>query len=258
MSTRIPVTVIAGAQGSGKTALLNHWSARSELNGAVVLSHSLAGLNHPRAYQVSESVYIHEAGCLCCAVQGDLVLTLQRLFLDALHRKIPVFTRIIIEASGRADPATFKYLVEYERFLADRYVYAGCLALVDVTRRVPVAPLAEAVAASGLDFARSVKAANADKSTYVGIAALVDKSRDVIIEDRATGSDAGTDAKAGAEDAVVRTQIRSADVLLLTHTDRVSPPTLAQIRSLLHTLKPEAACHCVQTVPDLAQLFEKR
>lgn len=131
MSHRIPVTVVTGGQGSGKTALLNHWSDSEGLDGVVVLSHSLAGLRHRPARQINESVFVHEAGCMCCAVRGDVVQALQGLFMEALHRKTPVFSQVVIETSGRADPATFKYLVQYERFLADRYRFAGCLAVVD-------------------------------------------------------------------------------------------------------------------------------
>ncbi|NYT76814.1 hypothetical protein H0A71_07405 [Alcaligenaceae bacterium] len=317
MSKRIPVTVIAGGQGSGKTAVLNGWNAISGLSNVVVLSHSLVGMDYQRAYQVNEGIYIHEAGCLCCAVRGDLVQTLQRLFMDALHRKIPKFSRIVIEASAGADPATFKYLVEYERFLADRYVYAGCLTLVDVTQRLPDTHATSALVASGLSFGRMIKAADAnttantddnergDKSIYATVkkrahASGVEVTRAVIgAPSMSAGSDAGRGASsekssntssdtssdassdannvaseasnemanngtnvdaikdAGAAANVALAQIRSADVLLLTHADRVSSCQLSRVRSLLRSLNPGAVCHTVQTLPGLVSLFEE-
>lgn len=256
MSRRIPVTVIAGGQGSGKTAVLNGWDSNAELADAVVLSHSLAGLSYQRAYQVNESVYVHEAGCLCCAVRGDLVLTLQRLFMDALHRKIPVFSRIVIEASARAEPATFKYLVEYERFLADRYVYAGCLAVVDATHRLPVVPAADALAASGFGFTRRMNVADANTKAPAGAGENIGRDKDTMIDDRASDSRVGVSMATRANDQVALSQIRSADVLLLTNTDQASPSQLAQARELLRSLNPGAVCHSVQTLPDLARLFE--
>lgn len=230
MSKRIPVTVVAGGLGSGKTAVLNGWDATSGLCDVVVLSHSLVGMDCQRAYQVNEGIYIHEAGCLCCAVRGDLVQTLQRLFMDALHRKIPKFSHIVIEASANADPVTFKYLVAYERFLADRYVYAGCLTLVDVTQRLPDSQSPRVLATSGLGFARVTKAADANTD---------------VIND------------ADAADRVALAQIQTADVLVLTHTDQASSSQLARARSVLQLLNPRAVCHTVQTLPGLGSVFEE-
>ncbi|KAA0888525.1 GTP-binding protein [Pusillimonas sp. ANT_WB101] len=257
MSKRIPVTVIAGGQGSGKTAVLNGWNVTSGLSDVVVLSHSLVGMDYQRAYQVNEGIYIHEAGCLCCAVRGDLVQTLQRLFMDALHRKIPKFARIVIEASAGADPAIFKYLVEYERFLADRYVYAGCLTLVDVTQRLPGTHTRSALLASGLGFGRMIKAADANTTANTDDNERGDKSSHAIIKKRAyasgvevtravigppgmsAGSDAGrgtssdtsSDANNVASEASNEVANNGANADAIKDAGAVANVALAQIRS---------------------------
>src|SRR5690606_645851 len=51
--------------------------------------------------------------------------------MAALHRKIPPFRSVAIETTGIADPATLMYTLTYERFLADRYTYAGCITVMD-------------------------------------------------------------------------------------------------------------------------------
>jgi G3E family GTPase len=138
MSGKIPVSVISGFLGSGKTTLLNRLLQPQEggaglARGTVVLVNELGeiGLDHARVQHISDTVVQLDSGCLCCALQGALVETLRRVFMDALHKTIPPFSRVIIETTGIADPAPIVYTLQYEHFLSERYRYAGCLSVVD-------------------------------------------------------------------------------------------------------------------------------
>jgi G3E family GTPase len=141
MNTRIPVAVVTGPFGAGKTTLLNRLlrpgcvqdDARRDDTGIVVLS-AEAGMvaqEHGRAVHMNDNTALIPSACPCCAVQGDLVDALRNLFLQALHRKIPPLSRILVETAGMADPAAVMYTLKYDRFLGERYVYQGCIAVLD-------------------------------------------------------------------------------------------------------------------------------
>ncbi|TEA78448.1 GTP-binding protein [Allopusillimonas ginsengisoli] len=160
MGSKIPVTVIAGAQRSGKTALLNRVlaaQAGAARASSIVLSHSAGSgsVQGARVSTLSSKVAIKAGGCLCCAVSGELVHALRALFLDALHRKTPAFTRVLIEVAGDEDPAPIMYTLQYDAFLRDRYVYGGCVTVVNAVQGLCVlhgqaAALRQAVLANAL------------------------------------------------------------------------------------------------------------
>ncbi|OXR49219.1 hypothetical protein PuT2_09355 [Pusillimonas sp. T2] len=89
------------------------------------------GLDHQLVRHVDDRLVMLESGCICCSVRGGLVTALQDLFMAALQRRIRPFTHIVIETTGIADPAAIRYTLAFERFLADRYRYAGCVTVVD-------------------------------------------------------------------------------------------------------------------------------
>lgn len=99
---RIPVTVVTGFLGSGKTTLINHILSGQHGRKVAVIVNEFGEIGIDGQLMVSEGeeqLVEFNNGCLCCTVRGDLVQTLagliERSALDA----------VLIETTGLADPA---------------------------------------------------------------------------------------------------------------------------------------------------------
>jgi G3E family GTPase len=130
---RTPVALVTGFLGSGKTTLINRLLGHPGMADTAVIVNEFGtiGLDHHLIAASDDAVVLLENGCLCCAVRGDLVRT-----LDELHRKraggtLPPFARVLIETSGLADPGPVIQALLGEPSLHARYALAGVVAVVD-------------------------------------------------------------------------------------------------------------------------------
>ncbi|HTT78896.1 MAG TPA: CobW family GTP-binding protein [Stellaceae bacterium] len=96
----IPVNVIGGFLGAGKTTLVNHL-LRSAGERYAVLVNDFGPINIDAALiaEQSDAVIALSDGCVCCTLGGDLGAA-----LAVLAARRPAPDRIVIEASGVADP----------------------------------------------------------------------------------------------------------------------------------------------------------
>src|SRR5213082_3988185 len=104
---RIPVTVVTGFLGAGKTTLIRELLAKPEgANTAVVVNEfGEVGIDDALLRASSDATVLLGNGCLCCTVRTDLQESLRTLFADRGRGAVPSFERVIIETSGLADPA---------------------------------------------------------------------------------------------------------------------------------------------------------
>jgi G3E family GTPase len=102
LDKRIPVLVISGFLGSGKTTLVSYLLKEAQAKGAriAVVSNEFGALGIDRALlgQGGEAYVELEGGCVCCQLSDELVNTLQMLW----ERVCP--DGIIVETSGVALP----------------------------------------------------------------------------------------------------------------------------------------------------------
>jgi G3E family GTPase len=112
---KIPVTVISGFLGAGKTTLVNHLIEQYPPGaiGVVVNEFGEVGIDGQLIVTEEQALVEINNGCVCCTVRADLVASVKEL-LDRTKRAGSAIERIIVETSGLADPAPV-----LQTFLAD-------------------------------------------------------------------------------------------------------------------------------------------
>ncbi len=129
----IPVTVLTGFLGAGKTSLLNRLASDPALAGTafVINEFGEVGLDHLFVSAPDEGVVLLSSGCLCCTVRGDLVTTLEGFLRGLDNGRIERLTRIVVETTGLADPAPVLHTIMAHPYLVMRYRLDGVITVVD-------------------------------------------------------------------------------------------------------------------------------
>ena len=122
--TRLPLTVISGYLGAGKTTLINRLLAEDHGLRLLVMVNDFGAMNIDADLLASatDDTIALTNGCVCCTMGADLFMALG----DALDRD-PRPDHLVIEASGIADPAAIANAAIAEPELS----YAGIVTLVD-------------------------------------------------------------------------------------------------------------------------------
>ncbi|MBR0751968.1 GTP-binding protein [Bradyrhizobium jicamae] len=130
----IPVTVLTGFLGSGKTTVLNHLLRQPELNGVVAIINEFGevALDHLLVETSEDRLALLDNGCICCSVREDLIETLRDLASRRVAGTIPPFHRVLLETTGLADPVPVLHTLMTASDVVDRYRIDGVVAMVDV------------------------------------------------------------------------------------------------------------------------------
>jgi len=134
-SSLIPVTLLTGFLGSGKTTVLNHLVRQSELSDALVIINEFGemALDHMLvAHSTDNLVMEMSSGCLCCTIRGDLVKTLLDITWRYSRNGQRWFRRVLIETTGLADPAPIIHTLMTDPRIARRYRLDGIVATLDM------------------------------------------------------------------------------------------------------------------------------
>ncbi|UWQ74966.1 GTP-binding protein [Leisingera sp. M658] len=121
---RLPVTIISGYLGAGKTTLINRLLAEDHGLKLTVIVNDFGAINIDDALiqDTSGGTIALTNGCACCTMGDDLSLALREI-LNRPGRP----DHLVIEASGISDPVAIANSVLNERGLS----YGGIVTLVD-------------------------------------------------------------------------------------------------------------------------------
>ncbi|APT51185.1 cobalamin biosynthesis protein CobW [Bacillus safensis] len=209
MNKRIPVTVLSGFLGAGKTTILNHvLKNRKGLKVAVIVNDmSEINIDAELVKQGGELSRSDEKlvelsnGCICCTLREDLLIEVERLC------KAGNIDYIVIESTGISEPIpvaqTFSYIDEEMG--------------IDLTRFCR------------LDTMVTVVDANRFWTDFQSGESLLDRKEAVSDDDEREISDLLID------------QIEFCDVLIINKCDLVSSSELDRLEHVLNKLQPEAS-----------------
>jgi G3E family GTPase len=127
---RIPVLVVGGFLGSGKTSLLRHVLNGAADTAVIVNEFGAVGLDHQLLRACEERVELLGGGCACCTRRADLVRALRDL-LDAHDRGTARLSRVVIETSGLADPAPIVFTITNDPMLRHHFEVERLVVTVD-------------------------------------------------------------------------------------------------------------------------------
>ena len=208
ITTKIPVTVLSGYLGAGKTTILNHILNNQKGLKVAVIVNDLSDVNIDAALvreggglsRTEQKLVEMSNGCICCTLREDLLREVERLALE--NR----FDYMLIESTGVGEPIpvaqTFTYIDEEHG--------------IDLTRYCQLDTMVTVVDAYRFWHDYSSGESLMDRKQHVGD----DDSRDVV-------------------DLLID-QIEFCDVLILNKCDMVEEEELHELEQVLRTLQPRA------------------
>ncbi len=132
---KIPITLITGFLGSGKTSFLSEYLNQTDHQGVALIINEIgqAALDQ-RILSVQycgEKMLYLNAGCVCCNKRLDLVESLKAT-LNNYEWRGEILKRIIIETTGLANPAPILWTILSDTFLGAHFEIQSVVACVDV------------------------------------------------------------------------------------------------------------------------------
>jgi G3E family GTPase len=130
---RLPVLLLSGFLGSGKTTLVNALLRDPRLAETAVAVNEFGDvpLDSHLIDDGADRTVLLANGCLCCTVSGDLEGAVMRIFARRESGALQPFARLLIEPSGLADPAPILQAILRNPVMARVLRLAGTLCTVD-------------------------------------------------------------------------------------------------------------------------------
>ncbi len=205
---KLPVTVLSGFLGVGKTTLLNHVLHNKEGLKVAVIVNDMSEVNVDAVLvknentlsRTEEKLVEMSNGCICCTLREDLMIEVEKL------AKEDRFDYLLIESTGISEPVpvaqTFTFQDEENGIDLSKWSYIDCMVTV-----VDAANFGKDFGSMETVWTKKLNEDPSDQRTIVNL--LTD-------------------------------QIEFADVIILNKTDLVTPYQLNELKAILKSLNPVA------------------
>lgn len=207
MINKLPVTVLSGFLGAGKTTVLSHILNNRQGKKVAVIVNDMSDINID-ASTIKSGVSLNHSneklvemsnGCICCTLREDLLVEVGKLAKDGR------FDYLVIESTGISEPLpvaeTFTFADENGGSLSDLATLDTMVTVVDA-----------------VNFLNDYELAND-------------------LQD--TGESLGKDDERSVADLLVD-QVEFADVILISKTDLIKNNELNKLTAILNTLNTQA------------------
>ena len=204
---KLPVTVLSGFLGAGKTTVLSHILNNRDNKKVAVIVNDMSEINIDAAI-VKNEVSLNRSeeklvemsnGCICCTLREDLLIEINKLAKEGR------FDYLVIESTGISEPLpvaeTFTFADEDGNSLSDVANLDTMVTVVDA-----------------VNFLKDY-----DEAKYL----------------KDTGESLGEDDERSVSDLLVE-QVEFADIILISKTDLVSAPDIDRLTAILKTLNTTA------------------
>jgi G3E family GTPase len=133
---RVPITLLTGFLGAGKTTLVNRLLSDPASGRVAVIVNEFGevGIDGALIQRVSEDMLELRNGCICCSARDGLLDALRNLFLRKLGAIEPrtEFDKILVETTGIADPTPLARLLYTDLNMNLSYRLDAVVAMVDL------------------------------------------------------------------------------------------------------------------------------
>ena len=140
----IPVVILSGFLGAGKSTLINDLLAAPEMKDTAIVVNEFGdiGIDHELIRVDQREMMVTTLGCICCTAGSDIRTSLYELHEAAARDGRLAFSRVIVETTGLADPAPLinqlvpGYAPAFglrDHVVARRFRLAGFVCAVDAT-----------------------------------------------------------------------------------------------------------------------------
>lgn len=207
--SKLPVTVLSGFLGAGKTSLLNHVLHNKQNLKVAVIVNDMSEVNVDARLVQEENVLSRTEerlvelsnGCICCTLREDLMIEVEKLARE--NR----FDYLLIESTGISEPLpvaqTFSYVDEQ----------------------------------NGIDLSRFSRL-----DTMVTVVDCFNFAKDFgsidTVQTRKLNEENGDDTRTIVN--LLTDQIEFANVIVLNKTDLLTPDEVGELRAILRKLNPGA------------------